>query len=81
METKKKRSRIPRQGGNSNNPLRRFKSLYPEYYGLDPDSRLVFEKTPSGYKAMVKEGSWIGMPAHLIEKNRHLFLELLKPTS
>ncbi len=74
MEQKPKRKRIT---PNGKLPVRKFKVIYPEYFGLDPATRLVFEKTPRGYKAVVNSGSFIGMPRYLIEGNKHLFQELL----
>lgn len=68
-QTQQKRPRTLKNG-------KRFKCIYPEYFGLMPDTRLIFEQTRKGYKAPLNGKLYIGMPSSLIEKNKHLFLPL-----
>jgi hypothetical protein len=55
---------------------RRFKVVYPEYFGFEPDACLIFEKTQKGYVHQINSGAWIGFPRYLIEGNKHLFMEV-----
>lgn len=57
--------------------IKKYKALFPEYFGFEPDYRLVFEKTNKGYKAVINSGAFIGFPRYIIEGNKHLFLEIV----
>ena len=65
MEQKQKRPRVKR--------VKKYKVLYPEYFGLDPDQPFVFDKTVGGYCCRINSGAYIGMPRYLIEGHPHLF--------
>ena len=72
MEPRNKRPRVRR----GYKPEKKFKALYPEYFGFNPDSEILFKQTPNGYKHQVKHGVWIGFPTSVIENNKHLFKEV-----
>lgn len=72
MEPRNKRPRVRR----GYKPEKKYKALYPEYFGFNPSAEVLFKQTPNGYKCQVEQGVWIGFPRRIIENNKHLFKEV-----
>lgn len=72
MEPRNKRPRVRR----GYKPEKKYKALYPEYFGFNPGVEVLFKQTPNGYKAEIDSKTFIGFPRYLIERNPHIFKEI-----